>query len=47
MTNLKDLIHEVIKEYEIDSQNQVADDFQALEMAIMDTIKDYFTRITS
>ena len=47
MTTLKDVIHDVIREYEEDSRREVADYFQALEMAIMDAIKDYFTRITN
>lgn len=45
MTTLKDLIHDVLVEYEDDSKREIADDFEALEMALMDTIKDYFNKI--
>ncbi len=45
MTTLKDRIHDVIVEYEEESNQGVAIDFQAIESSIMEVIKDYLINI--
>lgn len=47
MTTLKDRINDVFIQYENDTRAGQPHDMQALEMAIMDEIRDFFEKILS